>query len=172
MNKLAHTLKHELLELIPVTLFFFVSFQLLAFTQQLLLKQFGISTSAFVSATIMALVVAKVVLITDHVGNRERFAEKPLIYSVLWKTAIYFATTFAFRYVEAIIHIWRETGQLRGTREVLLDKIEWPHFWAIQLWLLVLLFTFCALRQLIRAVGSARVYKIFFKESPRNAALE
>ena len=54
MSTLGEKLKHELRELIPVTVFFFVTFQLLALTQALMLKQFGIRVSAFLTATVMA----------------------------------------------------------------------------------------------------------------------
>jgi len=51
----------------------------------------------------------------------------------------------------------------------LLNEIVWPHFWAIQLWLLVLLFFYCALRELVRALGADRVRRMFFGplEAPR-----
>ncbi|MDX2312683.1 MAG: hypothetical protein QNL90_01305, partial [Gammaproteobacteria bacterium] len=39
--------------------------------------------------------------------------------------------------------------------------VIWPHFWAIQIWLLVLFFMFCALRELIRALGRERVRAMF-----------
>jgi hypothetical protein len=54
MSMLGQKLKHELWELIPVTVFFFSAFQLLALTQALMLKQFGIRVSAFLTATVMA----------------------------------------------------------------------------------------------------------------------
>jgi hypothetical protein len=44
----------------------------------------------------------------------------------------------------------------------LLGEIVWPHFWAIQLWLVVLLFMYCAMRELIRAIGPSEVTRMFF----------
>ena len=54
MSTQGEKLKHELRELIPVTVFFFGTFQLLALTPALMLKQFGIRVSAFLTATVMA----------------------------------------------------------------------------------------------------------------------
>jgi hypothetical protein len=48
----------------------------------------------------------------------------------------------------------------------LLDEVVWPHFWAIQLWLLVLLFLYCALRELVRALGADEVRRMFFGPLP------
>src|SRR5207249_8019283 len=35
-------------------------------------------------------------------------------------------------------------------------------FWAIQLWLIVLLFVYCALREFVRVVGRREVLRMFF----------
>ncbi|MGH7333742.1 MAG: hypothetical protein ACREKS_13570 [Candidatus Rokuibacteriota bacterium] len=35
--------------------------------------------------------------------------------------------------------------------------MAWPHFWVIQLWLVVLLFVYCALRECVRVIGPAKV---------------
>ncbi|MCW1924462.1 hypothetical protein OKA05_17985 [Luteolibacter arcticus] len=163
MSTLAQKLKHELHELIPVTLFFFVAFQLLALTDALILKQYGIPVAVFMSATIGALVAAKVVVITDHFALLNQFPTKPLIYNVVWKTLIYFAGWLLIRYAEHLIHFWRETGSFAGANRRLLDEIIWPHFWGVQLWMLVLLLVFCAFRELVRAVGRERVVAMFFR---------
>ncbi|MEI7673731.1 MAG: hypothetical protein WCK00_16625 [Deltaproteobacteria bacterium] len=65
MNKIISRMKIEILAVIPTTLFFFISFQLLALTKALILQEHGIRISTFASATIAALVVAKIVLIAD-----------------------------------------------------------------------------------------------------------
>jgi hypothetical protein len=41
-------------------------------------------------------------------------------------------------------------------------EIVWPHFWAIQLWLIVLIFVYCSMRELVRVIGRQRVLQIFF----------
>lgn len=164
MSTWSHKLKHELRALIPVTVFFFVTFQLLALTEALMLKQYGIRASAFVTATIMALVVAKVVLIADYFPLVNRFPEKPLIYNIVWKTAIYFTALFALRYVEHLIHFWRKAGSVAEANRRLIEEVIWPHFWGLQLWLLILLLVYCALRELVRTLGRERIIKMFFHD--------
>lgn len=46
----------------------------------------------------------------------------------------------------------------------LYDEIVWPHFWGVQLWLLVLLLVYCALRELVHALGRERILKMFFHD--------
>jgi hypothetical protein len=155
---------NELRELIPVTAFFFVAFQLLALTQALMLRQYGISVSDFLTATVLALVVAKVVAITDHFAMVNRFPEKPLGYNVVWKTAIYFVASLVARYAEHLFHSWRKAGSLVGADRQVVDEIVWPHFWAVQLWLLVLLLMYCTFRELVRALGRERIIRMFFHD--------
>jgi len=162
MSTFGQKVKHELEELIPVTVFFFAAFQLLALTDALILKQYGISISIFVTATIGALVAAKVVVITDHFALVNRFPEKPLIYNIVWKTLIYFAGWLLIRYAEHLIHFWRATGNIAETNRRIFSEIVWPHFWAVQLWMLILLLGFCAFRELVRALGRARITALFF----------
>jgi hypothetical protein len=49
----------------------------------------------------------------------------------------------------------------------LIDEVVWPHFWGMQLWLLVLLFIYCAVRELVRALGRERIIKMFFHDPPK-----
>jgi hypothetical protein len=164
MSKWGPKLKHELHELIPVLVFFFITFQLLALTQALMLKQYGISVRDFLAATIMALVVAKVVLIADHFPFVNRFPQKPLSYNIVWKTAIYFTALVAFRYTEHFVHFWRQTRSVAGANRRMIEQIIWPHFWGVQLWLLVLLLVYCTFRELFRALGRERIIGLLFKE--------
>ena len=167
MPSIAEKLKHELRQLIPVVLFFFIAFQLLALTDALMLEQYGIRVSVFLTATFAALVVAKVVLIADHLPLINRFPEKPLIYNVVWKTSIYFLASVAIRYVERLIDSWRQAASFAEANQRLLDQVVWPHFWGVQLWLLVLLLLYCALRELVHALGRERIISIFFHDPRR-----
>ena len=73
MSSFGHKVKHLIRELIPPVVFFFVAFQLLAFTRALMLKQYGIEVTDFLEATIGALVAAKVVLLSDLLPFINRF---------------------------------------------------------------------------------------------------
>jgi hypothetical protein len=43
----------------------------------------------------------------------------------------------------------------------MVTEIVWPHVLCIQLWLLVLLLTLCASRELIRSLGKERLLELF-----------
>ena len=167
MSKLAHSLKHLVHEMIAPAAFFFVTFQLLALTRALMLKRYGIEVTTFAEATIGALVAAKVVVLADLLPFINRFPGRPLVWNISWKTGIYFAAALAVRCLEEFIHGLRQHGTVLDAARHLLDDVVWPHFWAIQIWLTVLLLVYCTGQELLRALGRERVREIFFGASAR-----
>jgi hypothetical protein len=162
VSSIISRLKREVVEAIPPAVFFFVAFQVIALTRALMLEQYGIRASTFVAATIAALIVAKVVLIADLLPFVNRFPEKPLIYNVVWKTVIYMVAALLVRYLEHLIPFIREHGDLALANRHLLDEVVWPHFWFVQIWLLVLFLMYTTLREFVRVVGRERVLQMFF----------
>jgi hypothetical protein len=61
-----------------------------------------------------------------------------------------------------LLPLWWRLKDLEAANEHLLSEIVWPHFWAVQLWLLVLIFIYCIARELIRVIGRDQVKKIMF----------
>jgi hypothetical protein len=157
-----HWLKHEFYEVLPPTIFFLIAFHIVIIDRRLMLRAYGLPLASIAGATVGALLIAKIVLITDKFAFINRFPDKPLIYNVVWKTVIYVAAALFIHYVEHLVPIWWRTGDLGAANRQLGSEIVWPHFWAIQLWLIVLLFVYCALRELIRAIGREKISAMFF----------
>ena len=86
MTKAVEKVKEEFLKLLPPTIFFFVALHILAFIRVLMLKQTGLAPMTTASIAVAALVLGKVVLIADMLPAMRRFPEKPLVYSISWKT--------------------------------------------------------------------------------------
>lgn len=162
MNTIIERLKQEFLNVIPAAIFFFVAFQLLALTMAVILKEYDIEIWNFVAAAIGAFIIAKVIMVVDLLPFVNRFPDKPLIYNVTWKVAIYFVATFLFRYVENLFYFVREYGDLAMANRHLFDNIVWSRFWIIQIWLLVLLLMYCVVKELVRVFGRDRVREVFF----------
>jgi hypothetical protein len=161
MSNIIPRLKHEILGAIPTVVFFFIAFQLLAFTRALILKSYGIQVSSFVNATIAALVVGKVVLSADLLPIINRFPNKPLIYNIVWKTFIYLVAALLVRYIEHLVPFIREYSDLAVANRHLLDEVVWPHFWVVQIWLLVCFFMYCTVKELARILGREQVRSMF-----------
>lgn len=158
----ANKLKQEVLAVLPPTIFFFLAFQIIALTRMLMLRQHGIPFSGFAPATVGALIVGKVVLLTDKLPFVNRFPDKPLIYNVIWKTFIYVLAAFLVRYVEHTLPFVGEYGTIRAATHQVLSEVVWPRFWAIQIWLTVLFFVYSSFRELVRVIGRDEVVRMFF----------
>jgi hypothetical protein len=159
--KILKTLKHELLLVIPPTVFFFITFCLLIMTRRLTLREYDIPLTGFANAVVGALIVGKVVLVVDNFRFMNRYPDKPLIYNVLWKTGVYLIATLLVRYLEHLVPLLSKFGNFAEAHRHLVEEIVWPHFWLIQMWLIVLFFVYCSLRELIRAIGKREFTAMF-----------
>jgi len=166
MTKLSTTLKKEFFELLPPTIFFFVALHIVAFVRVLMLKGTGVAPSSSISIAVAALILGKAVLIADLLPMINRFPNKPLIYNVAWKTLIYLLMATLIHYLERLIDFWRQTGSFVAGNKELLAKIVWPHFWAIQIILFVLIAMYCTMHELVRVIGKEKVLRIFFGPMP------
>jgi hypothetical protein len=84
------------------------------------------------------------------------------VYNVAWKTAIYVLIAMLLHYLEHLVDFWREAGGLFPGNQKLLAEIVWPHFWAIQILLVVLILMYCTMREVIREIGGDKVRQMFF----------
>jgi hypothetical protein len=156
-------LKHEFRLVLPPTLFFLFAFLLLAITQRLIQREYGLPLSGFGGVVIGALLVGKIVLITDKLSLMNKFPDKPLFYNILWKSGVYFLAAFLARYIEHVFPLFREHGSFMEAHRHLLAEVIWPHFWLIQMWVGVLFFLYCTLRELVIAVGREKVIRLFLR---------
>lgn len=166
MSKFSAKLKEEFFALLPPTIFFFVALHIVAFVRVLMLKGTGISPLSSISVAVAALILGKAVLLADLLPAINRFPDKPLIYNVVWKTLIYLSMASVIHYLERLIDFWRQAGSLVGGNKALLAEMIWPHFWAIQIILLVLIVMYCTMHELARVIGREKVLRIFFGPMP------
>ena len=166
MTKLFTKLKEEFFALLPPTIYFFVALHIVAFVRVLMLKGTGISPLSTMSIAVAALILGKAVLIADMLPLINRFPHKPLIYNIAWKTVIYLLLSAVIHYLERLIDFWRETGGFVAGNQKLLAEIVWPHFWAIQLILFVLIAMYCTMHELVRVIGREKALRIFFGPMP------
>src|SRR6266508_2838158 len=159
-------LKEEFFKILPPTIYFFVALHLVMFIRVLMLEGTGLSPYSSASIAVTALVLGKAVLIADMLPMINRFPNKPLIYNIAWKTVIYLLLSAFIHYLERLIDFWRETGGFVAGNQKLLSEIVWPHFWAIQIILFVLIAAYCMVHELVRVIGKEKVLRIFFGPMP------
>jgi hypothetical protein len=164
MAKPNSKLKEEFLKMLPPMAYFFVALHLVLFIRVLTLEGSGITPFSSLSIAVASLVLAKAVLIADLLPAINRFPEKPLIYNIAWKTAIYLLVATLIHYLERQLDLWRHGGGLVAGNEKLFRTIVWPHFWAIEIALFLLICIYCLVTELARVIGKEKMLRIFFGE--------
>ncbi len=164
MSRAGHKLKEEILGVIPPTLFFFIALHIMALVRTLTTKGTGLPVASSAQIALAALIIGKAVLLADLWPPINRFPEKPLIYNVTWKTVIYYAVASLIHYLERLYDFAKEAGGIAAGNEKLLSEIVWPHFWALQIILLLIIFNYCVIRELGRALGEENVIRLFFRQ--------
>jgi hypothetical protein len=166
MSKIAATIKEEFLALLPPTIYFFAALHIVALIRALMIKATGIAPLTTASVLVASLVLGKSVLLADMLPAINRFPEKPLIYNVAWKTLIYTVVAFVIHYLEHLYDYAREAGGIVAGNEKMLAIIIWPHFWAVQILLVILILSYCTMHELTRVFGADRVKRLFFGPMP------
>ena len=162
VSKISEKLKEELLALLPPTAFFFVALHVVGLVRALMVQGTGLPIASSAQIAMGSLVLGKAVLLADLLPAINRFPEKPLAYNVAWKTTIYFLIATFIHYLERLVDYWKQAGGFAAANEKLLADIVWPHFWGIQVLLLVLILNYCVLRELGRVIGADRMTAMFF----------
>ena len=78
----------ELRSALPPTIFFFVGFNFIVLTRNLLVADYGAGVSNFMLATLAALVVGKAVITANATPFVRLFDRAPLSQPILFKTAV------------------------------------------------------------------------------------
>jgi len=162
MSKVSGKIKEEFFAMIPPTIFFFFTLGLVAVVRMLMTKGTGLPISTPIQVAVGALVLGKAVLIADMLPVINRYPDKPLAYNVAWKTAIYVLVALMIHYLERLVDFWKEAGGFVAGNEKLLAEMVWPHFWAIQIILVVLIFDYCVMHELARVIGVTKLREMFF----------
>ena len=156
---------------LPAVIFFFVGFNLILWTQQMVLMQHGIPFTNFFAATLAALVVGKAVLVVDNLPFMHRFDGAPLIQPILFKSVIYWVFVFIFRLGEGLFHFMYDGGALSAFPDFLAAQLSWPRFLAIQIWLMVLFLVYVTAHELNTLFGDGELPRLFLRWHSSKAKL-
>ncbi|WP_130619353.1 hypothetical protein [Dyella amyloliquefaciens] len=166
MSELTAKIKHEFLEMLPPTIFFFVLLHVIALVRALMIKGSGISLPTTASVALAALILGKAVLLANMLPFINRFPERPLIWNAAWKTVIYTIIATFIHYLERLYDYWKDAPNIAAANHQLLTEMNWPRFWAIQILLFVLILNYCIFAELGRIIGRQRLKAIFLGPIP------
>jgi hypothetical protein len=166
MHKVLEKLKEEFFAILPPTIFFFVALHLVTFIRVLIARGSHYEPLSTMSIAIASLILGKAVLIADMLPPINRYPNKPLAYNIAWKTVIYLLMASVIHYLERLIDFSRQAGGFAAGNAKLLAEIVWPHFWAVQIILFILILAYCTARELARVIGREKMLRLFFGPLP------
>jgi len=165
-------LLRELREMLPPTIFFFIGFNLIVLTTNLLLADYGEAFGSFMLVTAGALVVGKAVLVANAMRAIRRYDRAPLIRPILFKTVFYWAIVFVARLLEHWIRFWLVEHHPLGTfLPHMVATFDWHRFVAIQLWIFVLFLVYVTATELNHLFGEGELGHILFTSRPSELPL-
>ena len=153
---------HEMKLLLPPTIYFFCAFNLIVFTSNLLTRTYFLALTSFLSATALALLVGKAVLVADKLRAIHRFQNAPLIKPILYKTLFYGLVVMLFRIIEQIIHFSFDGDGFRVALDEAVEAFTWHRFAAIQIWLFTCFLFYVTATELSVALGPGKLKQLIF----------
>ena len=163
---------HEAREAIPPTIFFFVGFNFVVFTTNLLLADYAVAVSSFMLATVAALVVGKAVLVANAMPLLRRYDRAPLIQPILYKTAFYWVIVFFARLLERFVHFSLiERNPPGDFIAYLITTFSWHRFSAISLWIFVLFLIYVTASEVSHLFGPGELRRLFITSRPSELQL-
>lgn len=158
LSEASRVLRHVL----PPTLYFFVVFNLISFTTDLLVHNHWFRPSSFVLATVTALVVGKVVLVADKVRVIDKFRGGPLIRPILYKTVFYSLVVLVVRFLEKVARFAVDAGGVGQAFQDALNDFSWHRFIAVHLWIFVCFLVYVTATEFNALVGQGQLFRLFF----------
>jgi hypothetical protein len=144
---------HELMKMLPPTLFFFVLLHAVVIIRALMVKSTGVSLPTSFSVLVASLILGKAVLIANMLPFINRYPDRPLIWNAAWKTLIYTVIAGILHYLERLFEYWKETHNLVAAHHDLMLHSNWSQFWAVQLLLFLMIGNYCIFAELARVLG-------------------
>jgi hypothetical protein len=170
-RRIGTRLLHEVREALPPTIFFFVGFNFVVLTTNLLVAEYLVAVSNFMLATMGALAVGKAVLVANKMSTLRRYDRAPLIQPILFKTAFYWVVVFFARLLERFIHFVIEGNPSRDFPTYLVTTFSWHRFSAISLSILALFLIYVTASEIGHLFGPGELRRLFFTSRPSELQL-
>lgn len=155
-------IKKEVFHVFPVFVFFLVAFVAINVVEGYLFRRAGIAPVTFLQIVIAAALVAKILLVIDHLKLVNLFKNQPLIWTVLWKTLVYWVMTSWIRLLLRFFPFIVRGEPLEFDLDNFIWQMDWHFFGAVQVVYLLLFLQFVTGRELTEVIGVQKMRKLFF----------
>jgi len=171
---IAQKLKHEIVAVITLTCYFSCWLGALVLLKYLLLAEYHIAFSGLSVAVVGALVLAKVVLLLEHVSLGAWVRERPAWVDVVLRTALYAFGVFVLLLLEKAFEGRHEYDSFGESLVAVFQHANAIHVWLNTLCLSAALLSYNMLSVVRKRLGKGALLRMFLtplpKESEQNNA--
>ena len=172
LRRLGGRLLRGLRSALPPTIFFFVGFNFIVLTTNLLVADYAVAVSNFMLATLAALVVGKAVITANAMPFMKLFDRAPLIQPILFKTAVYWVAVFFTRLGERFVTFSIVNGNHpKDFLEYLVSSFSWHRFIAVSLWIGALFLIYVTASEFSHLFGPAEMRRLLLAYRPSELQL-
>jgi hypothetical protein len=155
------------------TIFFFLGFNFIVLTTNLLVADYAVAVSNFMLATLAALLVGKAVITANALPFMKLFDRAPLIQPILFKTGVYWVAVFFTRLGERFVHFSIIDGNHPADfPDYLVSSFQWHRFIAISLWIFALFLIYVTASEFSQLFGPAEMRRLLFAYRPSELQLD
>ncbi|ACB94524.1 hypothetical protein [Beijerinckia indica] len=122
-------------------------------------------------ALVNALILAKIMLIGEGFNLADRFSDRPLIYPIFYRSAVFAILLMSFSLLEEVARgVWE--GKTIATSLHSVDGGRLGGMIIIATIMFVALIPFFAFKEVDSHIGEGRLYELFFKQRVKYAPLQ
>ena len=155
-------IKEEIISAIPAIIFFIISFNLIQYTESLMLRPYEHQYFNYFTITIGALVLGKFLIIVNSFSFINLFPHKPLVYNITWKIMLYGSLSILYRIAERFVETFITQDNAAAAYHLICMRLSSPVFWAIQLWLVMILAVYSVSSEFTRVIGKKRISEMLW----------
>lgn len=152
----------ELKSLGWITLYFLIWFGILMLVKVLLLTEYQIEFSGITIAFVGAIVVAKSILILEHVNFGSWINLKPAILDVVLRTILYVAGVFVVLLLEKGFEGSDEYGGFWSSLRSVFEHADIYHVWIATIGVTLAILFYNIFMLINESLGKGELYQIFF----------
>jgi hypothetical protein len=163
---LRQKLTHELKAVALTTLFFALCFGVYILLKRLILAEYQVEFRGLSLALLGAFIMAKVVLVLDHVPLGSWVRHRPAVFEVVLRTVLYAAGALIALLLETAFEKRHEHGGFGQSVIVVFQNRDVNHVWANVICAACAVLVFNALSVVHHHLGGRRLFQLFFSPRP------
>jgi len=161
-----HKLRREVKALALASLYFATWIGVLVVIKKLVLAEYGIEFNGLLLVVVGTLLLAKVVLVLEHVSLGKRIRTQPALADVILRTALCALGVFVLLVLERAFEGRREHGGFVPSLISGFQGLEMHRVWANTIWISIALLGYNALSVVRSHLGEGGLLRLFLSPLP------